>query len=270
MEELLLSLDDRHLVIQGLPGSGKTWTSGRLIARLLAEGKRVGVASTGHKAIHRLLEEVEAAGIAVAGVKKSTAGNPESIYEGSRITSDEDRQACLSAPLSGGTAWLYSHGDFDGSLDYLFIDEAGQVALADALALATAARNVVLVGDPQQLAQVLQGTHPEGVQRSVLQYLLGEHATIPPDRGLFLETTYRLHPNIGDYISDEFYEGRLQLRPILRHSHDRARYRTSILPSRAPRLPAGVARGGRPCCGRGPVFDWVGCVGGGDRRGCPV
>jgi predicted RecB family nuclease len=213
MEELLLSLDNRHLVIQGPPGSGKTWTSGRLIARLLAEGKRVGVASTGHKAIHRLLEEVEAAGIAVAGVKKSTAGNPESIYEGPRIASDEDRQACLSAPLSGGTAWLYSHGDFDGSLDYLFIDEAGQVALADALALATAARNVVLVGDPQQLAQVLQGTHPVGVQRSVLQYLLGEHATIPPDRGLFLETTYRLHPDIGDYISDEFYEGRLHSDP---------------------------------------------------------
>jgi len=214
MVALVLSLDGRQLVIQGPPGSGKTWTSGRLIARLVAEGKRVGVASTSHKAIHKLLAEIEDAGINVRGVKKATTGNPESVYEGPKITSADDRELCLAAPLSGGTAWLYSHGDFDTSLDYLFIDEAGQVSLADALAMATAARNVVLVGDPQQLAQVLQGSHPDGVEESVLQYLLGGHATIPPDRGLFLETTYRLHPDVGGYISDEFYEGRLHSDPI--------------------------------------------------------
>jgi predicted RecB family nuclease len=213
MASLVLSLDGRHLVIQGPPGTGKTWTSGRLIARLLAEGKRVGVASTSHKAIHKLLAEIEDAGIDVHGVKKSTSGNPESVYEGPQITSDDDREACVAAPLSGGTAWLYSHGDFDGSLDYLFIDEAGQVSLADALAMGTSARNLILVGDPQQLAQVLQGSHPGGVDESVLQYLLAGHATIPADRGLFLETTYRLHPDVGGYISDEFYEGRLRSDP---------------------------------------------------------
>jgi superfamily I DNA and/or RNA helicase len=143
----------------------------------------------------------------------STSGNPESVYEGPHITSDDEREACAAAPLSGGTAWVFSHADFDGSLDYLFIDEAGQVSLADALAMGTAARNLILVGDPQQLAQVLQGSHPDGVDESVLQYLLAGHATIPPDRGLFLETTYRLHPDVGGYISDEFYEGRLRSDP---------------------------------------------------------
>ncbi len=214
MARLLLSLDGRHLVIQGPPGSGKTWVSGRLVARLLAEGKRVGVASTSHKAIHKLLDEVEAAGIELNGVKKSTGGNPESVYESEHITSSDDRHGCLAAPLTGGTAWLYAHQDLDRTLDYLFIDEAGQVSLADAVAMATCARNMILVGDPQQLAQVSQGSHPDGADASVLQHLLAGHATIPPDRGLFLERTYRLHPDVCGYISEQFYEGRLGTAPV--------------------------------------------------------
>jgi Ni2+-binding GTPase involved in maturation of urease and hydrogenase len=214
MAELVLSLDGHHLVIQGPPGSGKTWVSGRLIARLLVAGKRVGVASTSHRAIHKLLDEVEAAGIDVQGVKRATSGNPESFYESEHIETVTDRAACADAPLLGGTAWLHAHADFDRRLDYLFIDEAGQVSLADALAMGTCARNLVLVGDPQQLAQVLQGWHPDGAGVSVLQHLLGADATIPPDRGLFLEQTYRLHPDVCGYISEEFYEGRLRPDPV--------------------------------------------------------
>jgi predicted RecB family nuclease len=213
LEALLLSLDGGHLVIQGPPGSGKTWTSGRLIARLLAQGKRVGVASTSHKAIHKLLEEVEAAGISVQGIKKASAGNPESFYEGERIDNVTDADDCGDAPLLGGTAWLFARDQLDSELEYLFIDEAGQVSLADALAMGTAARNLVLVGDPLQLAQVLQGTHPEAAGASVLTHLLGEHATIPADRGIFLERTFRLHPDVCAYISEEFYEGRLRNDP---------------------------------------------------------
>jgi uncharacterized protein len=213
MAELVLGLDGRHLVIQGPPGSGKTWVSGRLIARLLAAGRRVGVAATSHKAIHKLLAEVETAGIDVRGIKRATTGNPESFYDGEQIDNVTDRAECLEAPLVGGTAWLHAHADLEGRLDYLFVDEAGQVSLADALAMGTSARNLVLVGDPQQLAQVLQGTHPDGAGVSVLQHLLGAEATIPPDRGLFLETTYRLHPDVCGYISEEFYEGRLRPDP---------------------------------------------------------
>ncbi len=218
MKDLVLSLDERHLVIQGPPGSGKTWASGRLIAHLMANGKRVGVASTSHKAIHNLLDAVEDAaaelGLDYRGLKKASSGNPESQYASAHIESVETSAACADCDLAAGTAWLFSDPDNDSTLDYLFIDEAGQVSLADALAMGTAARNVVLVGDPQQLDQVIQGTHPFGSGSSVLRHLLGDDATVPPDRGLFLERTYRLHPDICTYISEEFYEGRLEPAPV--------------------------------------------------------
>ena len=219
LKALVRSLDGRHLVIQGPPGSGKTWISGRLIADLIAHGKRVGVASTSHKAIHKLLEEVEDAAAEInlefAGKKKASAGNPESFYEGDgAIENVTDSSACADCDLTAGTAWHFARDEHERTLDFLFIDEAGQVSLADALAMATSARNVVLVGDPQQLAQVLQGTHPAGSDASVLTHLLGGAPTIAPDRGVFLERTFRLHPDVCRYISDEFYEGRLIPDPI--------------------------------------------------------
>ena len=128
------------------------------------------------------------------------------------ITDVEHADECVGADLAAGTAWLFAREN--QQVDYLFIDEAGQVSLADALAMGTAARNVVLVGDPQQLDQVIQGTHPSGSGESVLRHLLGDDATVPPDRGLFLERTYRLHPDICSYISEEFYEGRLEPAPV--------------------------------------------------------
>ena len=112
--------------------------------------------------------------------------------------------------LVAGTAWLLCRPELDGTLDYLFVDEAGQVSLADALALGTAARTLVLLGDPVQLAQVTQAIHPAGSGVSVLEHLLGEHATIPEDRGLFLEHSFRMHPDVCRYISDAFYAGRLE------------------------------------------------------------
>jgi uncharacterized protein len=214
MKRLVRSLDGRHLVIQGPPGSGKTWTAGRLIADLIAAGRTVGVASASHKAIHNLLDEVETAadelGIAFDGRKKASGGNPESGYAGQTITNVWKAPDTAGADLAAGTAWLFCHPGHDGTLDYLFVDEAGQVSLADALAMGTCARNLVLIGDPLQLAQVLQGTHPDAAGASVLTHLLGEHATIPPDRGIFLERTFRLHPDVCGYISEVFYEGRLR------------------------------------------------------------
>jgi predicted RecB family nuclease len=218
LEALLLSLDGGHLFVQGPPGSGKTWMGGRLVARLLAAGKRVGVASTSHKAIHKLLDEVEAGadeiGLELSGCKKASAGNPESFYESERIESFSDAADCLDWPLTGGTAWLFADVRFDRELDYLFVDEGGQVSLADALAMGTCARNLVLIGDPLQLGQVLQGVHPEGAGASVLEHLLGDSETIPEDRGVFLERTFRLHPDVNRYISDVFYEGRLEPDPV--------------------------------------------------------
>jgi uncharacterized protein len=216
LKALVRSLDGRHLVIQGPPGSRKTWLSGRLIADLVERGKKVGVASTSHKAIHKLLDEVEATGVEFRGLKKASGGNPESYYAGEHVENVESSDECAGADVHAGTAWHFARAPHEGTLDYLFIDEAGQVSLADALAMGTAARNVVLVGDPQQLAQVIQGTHPDGTGASVLTWLLDGADTIAPNRGVFLERTYRLHPDVCDYVSEEFYEGRLKPAEITR------------------------------------------------------
>jgi uncharacterized protein len=224
---LALGLDGSYLFIQGPPGTGKTWTGARLITELMRRGRRVGVAATSHKAIHNLLDEVEAAaakeGLRFRGLKKASAGNAESFYTGSSISSatevDDFARAGADVLLFAGTAWLFAHEALDGGtapmIDTLVIDEAGQVSLADALAMGTAARNVVLLGDPLQLAQVSQGTHPAGTELSVLEHLLGDHATIPPNMGVFLERTRRMHPGVCRFISEVVYEGRLEGIPEL-------------------------------------------------------
>ena len=211
------ALDASYLIIQGPPGTGKTWTGARLVVDLIRRGRRVGVAATSHKAIHNLLDQIEEAAeterVSFHGLKKSSAGIGETEYASASIRSIAEREefvtAATGAQLLAGTVWLFARGELDGTLDTLVIDEAGQVALADALAIGTAARNVVLLGDPQQLAQVSQGTHPEGTDASVLEHLLAEHPTVPPDRGIFLDRTRRMHPGVCRFISEVVYEGRL-------------------------------------------------------------
>src|SRR2546428_7399936 len=184
----------------------------------MRRGRRVGVAATSHKAIHNLLAEVEKAareeGLAFRGLKKASEGNDESFYRGRSIADVTSVDAFAGAGsdvrLFAGTAWLFAHEDLDGAVDTLVIDEAGQVSLADALAMGTAAHNVILLGDPLQLAQVSQGTHPPGTGASVLEHLLGQSPTIPEDRGLFLERSYRMHPDVCAFISEIVYAGRLQ------------------------------------------------------------
>jgi uncharacterized protein len=119
----------------------------------------------------------------------------------------------LNCALYAGTAWLFADAMFDGLLDFLFIDEAGQVALANVIAMSRAARNIVLVGDQMQLGQPVQGTHPEESGTSVLEYLLRDAATIPPERGIFLAETWRMAPGVCGFISDTFYDGRLSAHP---------------------------------------------------------
>ena len=117
--------------------------------------------------------------------------------------------------VAGGTAWLWARPEFHEAVDVLFVDEAAQMCLANVLAVSQAAKNVVLLGDPRQLEQPIQGSHPEGTEVSALDHILGTHATIPPDRGLFLEETWRLHPDICAFTSEVFYESRLHSRPDL-------------------------------------------------------
>ncbi|HKX01016.1 MAG TPA: TM0106 family RecB-like putative nuclease [Methylomirabilota bacterium] len=227
MKALALGLDSSYLFLQGPPGTGKTWTGARLVVALLGRGRRVGVAAQSHKAIHNLLGEIEKvardAGVAFEGLKKSS-GSSDSEYAGPFITSDDDNarfeQAGPDVQLLAGTAWLFSRPGLDGRLDDLVIDEAGQVSLADALAMGTAARNLILLGDPLQLAQVSQGVHPAGAGASVLEHLLGDASTIPEDRGGFLEKSFRMHPAVSAFISEIVYAGRL-------HSAESAARRTT-------------------------------------------
>ena len=228
MKSRALGLDSSYLFIQGPPGAGKTWAGARLIAHLLKNGKRVGVAAQSHKAIHNLLNEIEKFarenGLSFRGLKKSTDDNPDSIYEGDFIKSEPQVKRIVEAAdrvqLLAGTAWLFSRHELDRTLDYLVIDEAGQVSLADALAMGTSARNLILLGDPLQLAQVSQGLHPQGSGASVLEHLLGEAPTIPEERGIFLEKSYRMHPDVCSFISEIVYAGRL-------HSDQSAAQRTT-------------------------------------------
>jgi uncharacterized protein len=240
MRRLVAGLKESHLFIQGPPGSGKTWTGARLIVDLIRQDKRVGVSAMSHKAINNLLAEVERTaaeeGVKFKGLKKCVAQDDETAFAGKMIansTKNEDFASYrLDLQLLAGTAWLFAREEMDSTLDCLFIDEAGQVSLADALAMGTCAKNLVLLGDPLQLAQVSKGVHPGQAGSSVLEYLLGDAGTIPVNRGIFLEQTRRLHPRVCEFISEVVYEGRLTSAPLC------ARRRVGVDGTRDP-APAG-------------------------------
>ncbi|HWA16513.1 MAG TPA: TM0106 family RecB-like putative nuclease [Gemmatimonadales bacterium] len=214
---LVLALDHSVLPVQGPPGSGKTYTGARMILALLAAGKKVGVTATSHKVISNLLREVcetaQATGQAIAGIQKA---DEDDWCEQGEIVATTDNGDVVKALASGeaslaaGTAWLWSRPDMTGSVDVLFIDEAGQFSLANALAVAPAASSLVLLGDPRQLQQPQQGIHPPGADLSALDHLLQGRETMSGDRGLFLDRTWRLHPEICEFTSAEYYQGRLQ------------------------------------------------------------
>jgi uncharacterized protein len=223
--ESALSLDGSYLFVQGPPGSGKTWQGARIAIALMRAGKRVGVTSLSHKAIHNMLRaiqhEADEQGFTFRGAKRGSADEgSDSFFESRCFVTSEEVDVCAdpSYALVAGTTWALTRPAVDlhaaeRPLDVLMVDEAGQLALADVLAASTSARSLVLLGDPNQLPQVSQGSHPDGAERSVLQHLLGEALTVPPGRGLFLEQTWRLRPELCAFTSGAYYEGRLAHAP---------------------------------------------------------
>jgi uncharacterized protein len=109
----------------------------------------------------------------------------------------------------GGTAWTFSAETLTDAFDLVVVDEAGQFSLANTVAVSTAGRNLLLLGDPQQLPQVSQGRHPEPVDQSSLGWLMGQHRTLPPELGYFLPTSYRMCEEVCEPVSQLSYEGRL-------------------------------------------------------------
>lgn len=222
---LALALDHTALAIQGPPGSGKTYAGARMILSLLAAGKRVGITATSHKVIGNLVAAVLDAAADPAepdiDVRVVQRGDKEQVLDDPRVTRGKDTPDVRSrlddgrANLAAGTSWLWASSRMAGAVDVLFVDEAGQVSLANIVAIARGSESIVLLGDPQQLDQPLRGSHPPGAERSALAHVLDGAATIAPDRGLFLQTTWRLHPALCRYTSEVFYDGRLESEPHL-------------------------------------------------------
>jgi len=227
-------LRDSYLIIQGPPGTGKTYTGARVILKLLEAGKRVGVCATSHKAVANLLNAVTAAAIeeniTFIGARK---GEKDSLLEDDRFIKDVTRNEDTFDPtlrLVGGTAWTFAPQEADQTYDYLFVDEAGQVSLANLVAMGCAAKNIVLLGDQMQLGQPLQGTHPGDSGLSALEYLLRDHPTVPSELGILLNVSRRMHPDVCRFISAAVYEGRLT------HFADTANQRLVLRPDADPAL----------------------------------
>ncbi len=208
------------LPLQGPPGSGKTYTGSRMIAEVIRNNGRVGITAVSHKVISNLLQDVcdycRQSNIPLRAVQKP---NEDDHCADPMVTQAKNNERVLdalssrTAQLGAGTSWLWSRGDMHNSVDVLFVDEAGQMSLADVLAISPAATSIVLLGDPQQLDQPQKGVHPAGVDISALSHLLNGRATIEEGKGLFLKETYRLHPEICAFTSEMFYDSRLVARP---------------------------------------------------------
>lgn len=213
---LASELDAGVLAIQGPPGTGKTYTGSHMIWELLKAGKRVGVTAVSHEVIRNLLKAVavRAAADGHTNFKCLHKDKPRDDVSDTIVTVDDNERAAHlftsgEHRLLGGTGWVWSRAEFTRSADVLFIDEAGQMSLADVLAVANGAANLVLLGDPQQLEQPQQASHPPGTEASALEHVLGGEKTIAPEQGLFLSETRRLHPSICAFTSEVFYEDKL-------------------------------------------------------------
>jgi uncharacterized protein len=220
--EVIAGLQNSHLFIQGPPGAGKTFTGSHVIADLLKQGKTIGVSSNSHKAIHNLLEGIvklaAAQRIEFRGFKKSSQNNEDSRFDCPQYFDNSDKIGHYNQDrhlLLAGTAWAFADLNDDQQLDYLFVDEAGQVSLANLVAMSLNAKNIVLLGDQMQLDQPTQGVHPGRSGESVLEYLLDGRATIPAEEGIFLPLTWRMHPAVCGFISQAVYDGRLHSAPGL-------------------------------------------------------
>lgn len=214
-----LKLDESILSIQGPPGTGKSYTASNMIIGLIKANKKIGITALSHKVITGLLEKVQAeadkAGITINMLQKVGADNEDE--QAWKTTSDN--AAMLThmpeANVIAGTSFMWSTPNYKDVVDYLFVDEAGQLALIDTLAIAQSTKNIILLGDPQQLQQPQQGVHPEGSEVSALEHIINGHQTISKEQGVFLKETWRMHPSICAFDSELFYENKLNARPEL-------------------------------------------------------
>jgi predicted RecB family nuclease len=259
---LALALRDSSLPIQGPPGTGKTFTAARQITELVAHGRTVGITGPSHAVISNLLgtvcEYADDRGIALRIGQRADSGNPHRHPRADALSYEQLEQGIRGGELDviAGTSWMWSREQFGGSTDVLFVDESGQLSLADVLSVAPAAGTLVLLGDPQQLAQPSDVAHPPGAGASALEHLLGDHVTMPADAGLLLDRTWRMHPELCRYISDVFYDGRLTAVAGLEHQEILGEPPLGELPLGEPpagESPLGELPLGEPPAGESPA-----------------
>ncbi|WP_114201998.1 TM0106 family RecB-like putative nuclease [Janibacter anophelis] len=211
--DALRSMTDSYVAVQGPPGTGKTYSGSRVIKRLVEEdGWRIGIVAQSHAVVENML-----AGVVKAGLDPALVGKGKTKDSAPTWTALDDVAAFIderaeSGCVVGGTVWDFTNDKTvpRGSLDLLVVDEAGQFSLAPTLAASVAADRLLLLGDPQQLPQVSQGSHAEPVDESALGWVMGNHETLPRDLGYFLEQTYRMHPTLCERVSALSYGGELQ------------------------------------------------------------
>lgn len=221
----LLDLDSSYLAVQGPPGTGKSYLGAHVIAQLVGEhGWRVGVVAQSHAVVENLLDRVVETGLDAALVGKVPSGSTQTprftpLRKNGHLEFAAEREA--TGFVIGGTAWDFANPariPRDG-LDLLVADEAGQFSLASTIAVGVAARNLLLLGDPQQLPQVSQGRHPEPVDGSALGWVSAGHDVLPAEFGYFLAESRRMHPALAEAVSVLSYEGRLHAHPAARGRH---------------------------------------------------
>ena len=218
--KIISNLDNSYIYIQGPPGTGKTYQASNAIIELLKQNKKIGITGLSHKVIHNLLQRVEDMAkekqFNFEGYKRGTLEDEDTVFNGEFIKTYEKDPVFMDAlkekdvgQIFAGTKYHLASTFYDQKIDYLFIDEAGQLSLADLISIGNIAKNIILIGDQNQLGQPIKGTHPNNSGQSILDYLLEGKDTIPEDRGIFLNKTYRLNSKLNEFISSNFYEERL-------------------------------------------------------------
>ncbi|MDM9630241.1 TM0106 family RecB-like putative nuclease [Robiginitalea aurantiaca] len=215
--EIIKGLNGDYLAIQGPPGSGKSYTGSHLILELVKKGKKIGVTAMSHKVITNLVAKTNELAISediqLNIIQKG--GSDDTVPWAVSDNNNDISENLNDYQIIAGTSFMWAREEFYESVDYMVVDEAGQLALIDTIALSQCASNMILLGDPNQLQQPQQGVHPAGTQVSALEHILDGNQTIQMDQGIFLETTWRMHPAINDIVSELFYQNRLITEPHL-------------------------------------------------------